>query len=178
MSRVGKIPIPVPDGVQIDIKKNVVTAKGPKGELSIDVHPDMKVVLEDGILRVERPTESKIHRSLHGLSRTLLANIVEGVKNGFEKRLEIIGVGYRAEMKGRKLLLSLGYSHQILFDPPEGIEVSVEGNNKVIVKGIDKVLVGQIAAKIRSFRPPEPYKGKGIRYAGEVVRKKAGKSTA
>jgi len=178
VSRVGKIPIPVPDGVQIDIKKNVVTAKGPKGELSIDVHPDMKVVLEDGILRVERPTESKIHRSLHGLSRTLLANIVEGVKNGFEKRLEIIGVGYRAEMKGRKLLLSLGYSHQILFDPPEGIEVSVEGNNKVIVKGIDKVLVGQIAAKIRSFRPPEPYKGKGIRYAGEVVRKKAGKSTA
>jgi len=178
VSRVGKTPIPIPDGVEVNIKGNVVSAKGPKGELSIELHPDMKVLIEDGTIKVQRPSESKPHRSLHGLSRTLVANIIEGVSKGFEKRLEIIGVGYRAEMKGRKVLLSLGFSHQILFDPPEGIEISVEGNNVVVVKGIDKVLVGQVAAKIRALRPPEPYKGKGVRYAGEVVRKKAGKSAA
>ncbi len=178
MSRVGKIPISVPDGVSIDIKNNNVTAKGPKGAMAVRIHPDMKLTLKDGILKVERPSESKEHRSLHGLSRTLVANIVQGVTSGFEKRLEIVGVGYRAELKGKKLLISVGYSHQILFIPPESIDVAVEGNNVIIIRGIDKVLVGQVAAKIRSFRPPEPYKGKGIRYFDEVVRKKAGKTAA
>jgi len=178
VSRVGKIPISIPDGVSIDFKNNYVTAKGPKGELGVQIHPDMKLTLKDGTLTVDRPSESKEHRSLHGLSRTLVANIVQGITSGFEKRLEIVGVGYRAELKGKKLLISVGYSHQILYIPPESIEAAVEGNNVVIIRGIDKVLVGQVAAKIRSFRPPEPYKGKGIRYADEVVRKKAGKTAA
>lgn len=178
MSRVGKAPISVPDGVSINFKNNLVTAKGPKGELSVQLHPDMKLTLKDGVLTVDRPTDGKEHRSLHGLSRTLVANIVQGVKTGFEKRLEIVGVGYRAEMKDNKLLLSLGFSHQILFIPSEGIKVTTEGNNVINISGIDKVLVGQTAAKIRSFRPPEPYKGKGIRYSDEIVRKKAGKTAA
>ena len=178
MSRVGKQPITIPDAVTLDVKDNVVTAKGPKGELSVAINKAMKVTLKDGIFTVERPSESKEHRSLHGLYRTLVSNIVEGVTNGFEKRLEIIGVGYRAEMKGKNLLLSLGFSHDILFRPSDNIELTTDGNTKIIVRGIDKAFVGQIAAKIRSFRPPEPYKGKGVRYAGEQVRRKAGKTAA
>lgn len=177
MSRIGKLPIKIPDDVNIDIKGNLITAKGPKGELSVDVNPEMIISFQDGEIVIKRPSEGKTHRELHGLSRSLVNNIVEGVKNGFEKRLEIVGVGYRAEMRGTdRLVLSLGFSHQIMFIPPEGIELAVEGNNNIIVKGIRKDLVGQVAAKIRSFRPPEPYKGKGIRYANEVVRKKAGKT--
>ena len=178
MSRVGKQPITIPDAVELDMKDNLVTAKGPKGALSIAVDKDMKLAMKDGALCIERPSDSKEHRAMHGLYRTLVSNVVEGVLNGFEKRLEVVGVGYRAEMKGKNLLLSLGFSHDILFRPSENIELATEGNNKIIVRGIDKVLVGQVAAKIRSFRPPEPYKGKGVRYEGEQVRRKAGKTAA
>jgi len=176
VSRVGKLPIKLPDGVNLDFSGNYITAKGPKGELSVNVHPEMKINFENGILTIERPSESKEHRSLHGLNRSLVANIVQGVKDGFEKRLEIVGVGYRAELKQNNLYLSLGYSHQIVFVPPSEIDISLEGNNVIIIRGIEKELVGQVAAKIRSFRPPEPYKGKGIRYVDEYVRKKAGKT--
>lgn len=178
MSRVGKLPITIPDAVTLDIKDNFVTAKGPKGELSVAVHQDMVLKVEDGTLTVARPSESREHRSMHGLYRSLVNNVVEGVANGFEKRLEIVGVGYRAEMKGKNLLLSVGYSHDILFKPSDGIEISTEGNNVVVIRGIDKQLVGQVAAKIRSFRKPEPYKGKGIRHVDEHVRRKAGKTAA
>ena len=178
MSRVGKQPITIPDAVTLDIKDGIVTAKGPKGELSVAINKELKTTLEDGTLTIERPTEEKRHREMHGLYRTLVNNIVMGVTEGFEKRLEIVGVGFRAEMKGKNLLLSVGYSHDILFRPTDDIEISVEGNNIVIIKGIDKQLVGQVAAKIRSFRPPESYKGKGIRYVGEHVRRKAGKTAA
>lgn len=178
MSRVGKAPIPVPEGVTVNIDKQLVSAKGPKGELFVKIPAEIIIEREEGSLVVKRPSDSKSHRSLHGLSRTLIANIVEGVHTGFTKRLEIIGVGYRAELKSEKLLLSLGYSHQVLFIPPEEISIVVEGNNVINVQGIDKQLVGQVAAKIRSFRPPEPYKGKGIRYSDEVVKKKAGKTAA
>ncbi len=178
MSRVGKAPIPVPEGVTVNIEKRLVTAKGPKGELFVEIPGQMTVENKDGSILVKRPDESKVNRSLHGLSRTLIANIVQGVSTGFTKKLEIIGVGYRAELKGKNLLLSLGFSHQILFSPPEEIAIELEGNNLITISGIDKQLVGQIAAKIRSFRPPEPYKGKGIRYVDEVVRKKAGKTAA
>lgn len=179
MSRIGKLPIQVPDDVNVNISGNLITAKGPKGELSVDVHPEMILSFQDGEIVVKRPTDGKEHRSLHGLSRSLVNNIIVGVKTGFEKKLEIVGVGYRAELRGAdRLVLSLGFSHQIMFIPPEGVEVAVEGNNVIVVKGIRKDLVGQVAAKIRSFRPPEPYKGKGIRYADEVVRKKAGKTAA
>jgi large subunit ribosomal protein L6 len=178
VSRVGKAPIPIPEGVTLDIKKNFITAKGPKGELSLQINPDLTLKIEDGFLKVERPTNNKMHRSLHGLNRTLAANIIEGVSKGFSKRLEIVGVGYRGEIRGKRLLLSLGFSHQVVFIAPEGIDVSMEGNNVVVVQGASKELVGQTAAKIRSFRPPEPYKGKGIRYQGEYVKKKAGKTAA
>jgi len=180
VSRVGKLPITIPNGVTLDIKKNVVTAKGPKGELSVEASSEMQLTLKDGVLTIERPSESKPHRAQHGLYRALIANIVKGVSEGFEKRLEIIGVGYRAEIINKNLLLGLGFSHDILFKPPEGIEITTEGkgNNIIIVKGIDKQLVGQVAAKLRALRPPEPYKGKGIRYEGETVRRKAGKTAA
>jgi len=178
VSRVGKRPITIPDAVTLDIKDNLVTAKGPKGELSVAVHKDMILKVEDGALTVSRPSDAKEHRSMHGLYRTLVSNIIEGVTAGFEKRLEIVGVGYRAEMKGKNLMLSVGYSHDILFKPTDNIHISTEGNNAIIIRGIDKELVGKVAAKIRSFRPPEPYKGKGIRYAGEQVRRKAGKTAA
>lgn len=178
MSRVGRQPINIPEGVTINVKNNVVVAKGPKGELSTKVNSDLKLHLKDGVLSLERPTDEKSHRSMHGLYRTLVSNVVEGVSKGFEKKLEIIGVGYRAEMRGKNLFLSLGFSHDIFFKPCDDIEISTEGNNVIIVRGVDKYLVGQVAAKIRSFRPPEPYKGKGIRYSGEVVKKKAGKSAA
>jgi large subunit ribosomal protein L6 len=172
------MPITVPEGVTVNFDNNLVTAIGPKGELSVQIHPEIQLTMEQGEIKVIRPTDGKIHRSLHGLSRSLIANIVEGVTNGFQKKLEIVGVGYRAEMRGKKLLLSLGYAHQILMIAPDDIKIEVEGNNIINVSGINKELVGQIAAKIRSFRPPEPYKGKGIRYSTEVVRKKAGKTAA
>jgi large subunit ribosomal protein L6 len=178
VSRVGKAPIPVPQEVTVNVQNNVVTAKGPKGELSVKIHPEILIAYENGVIQVQRPNDSKLFRSLHGLSRTLVANNIEGVQKGFTKRLEIVGVGYRAEIRGKKLLLTLGFAHQILFIPPPEIQITVEGNNVILVTGIHKELVGQIAAKIRSLRPPEPYKGKGIRYAKEVVRKKAGKTAA
>lgn len=178
MSRVGKAPITIPDGVKVDVVNNLVTAIGPKGQLSTQLHHDLQVTIEKGQILVQRPNNAKMFRSLHGLSRTLIANIIEGITKGYEKRLEIIGVGYRAELKGKKLLISLGYSHPILFIPPDEIQIAVEGNNIIVIRGIHKELVGQIAAKIRSFKKPEPYKGKGIRYVGEYVRKKAGKTAA
>ena len=178
MSRIGRAPIPIPEGVTVDIQKNTVRVKGPKGELEQRINPDITVEMQANEVLVKRPTDNRQHRSMHGLYRSLLNNMVMGVSQGFEKRLEIVGVGYRAEKKGKSVTFLLGYSHPIVFIPPEGIEVGVENNTQIYVRGIDKELVGLVAAKIRSFRPPEPYKGKGIRYAGEKVRRKAGKSGA
>ena len=175
MSRIGKKPIAVPEGVEIDVKPGKVSVKGPKGELSQAVSPDMRVSQDNGTLTVERPTDRGEHRALHGLTRSLIANMVEGVTGGFEKRLEIQGVGYRARLQGKTLELSVGYSHPVSVTAPEGIEFEVPTPTQVIVRGIDKQLVGEIAARIRRTRPPEPYKGKGIRYAGEHVRRKVGK---
>ena len=176
MSRIGRQPIAVPGGVQVSVEDSRVAVKGPRGQLEQSFHPDMRIVLEDGSLRVERPDDERLHRSLHGLTRTLTANMVEGVTNGFERRLEIVGVGYRAAMKGTVLELTVGYSHHVSFPAPPGIEFEVPAPNRVVVRGIDKQLVGEIAAEIRQVRKPEPYKGKGIRYEGEYVRKKAGKA--
>jgi large subunit ribosomal protein L6 len=177
MSRIGRKPIPVPDKVQVEIKGSWVKVKGPKGELSRSFDPDMKVVLEDGVLSVERPTDQHTHRALHGLTRSLLSNMVVGVSEGFAKTLEVVGTGYRIETQGEKLVLYLGYSHPIEFEPPEGISFEVpRGGRTVTVLGADKELVGEIAARIRRQRAPEPYKGKGVRYQGEQVRRKAGKS--
>jgi large subunit ribosomal protein L6 len=175
MSRIGKQPIPVPDGVTVSIDPGSVSVKGPKGELSQAVDRDMTVALDDGTLTVERPTDRGPHRALHGLTRSLLANMVEGVTNGYERRLEIQGVGYRARLQGKALELSVGYSHPVSLEAPDGIEFEVPQQTEVIVRGIDKQLVGEMAARIRRVRPPEPYKGKGIRYAGEHVRRKVGK---
>jgi large subunit ribosomal protein L6 len=175
MSRIGKAPIPVPDGVDVALDGNRVTVKGPKGELSRTFNEDMTISLEDGTLTVARPGDGKQHRSLHGLTRTLLANMVTGVTSGFEKRLEIVGVGYRAALKGSDLEIQVGYSHPVTVEAPERIEFEVPAATAIVVKGIDKQQVGQVAANIRSIRKPEPYKGKGIRYQGEVVRRKVGK---
>ena len=177
MSRIGKLPVSVPNGVEVTIGEGEVRVKGPKGELTQHVLSQVvDVKLEDGKVIIERKGEAKPHRSAHGLTRTLINNMVEGVSKGFRKSLEIQGVGYRAAKAGEKLNLSLGYSHPVVFDPPQGITLSVEGTNKIHVDGIDKQQVGQVAAEIRSLRPPEPYKGKGVRYVGEVVRKKLGKA--
>ncbi|MCA9957839.1 MAG: 50S ribosomal protein L6 [Chloroflexota bacterium] len=177
MSRIGKAPIPVPKGVTVDIKGTAVSVKGPKGALSQEFHPDMMVELEDGVLSVKRPSDTRQHRSLHGLTRALLNNMVTGVNEGFKKVLQIEGVGYRAEMSGKVLVLNVGYSHPIHFDPPADVEFAVENRNKtIIVTGIDKEVVGELCARIRRTRPPEPYKGKGIRYDNEVIRRKAGKA--
>jgi large subunit ribosomal protein L6 len=176
MSRVGKNPIPVPTGVTVDLKNNNIKVKGPKGELARTLHPDMIVKVEENVITVERPTESKPHKSLHGLTRTLVFNMVEGVSNGFKRELEIEGVEYRAELKGKALVMALGYSHPVRYEPAEGVEIEVADPKKITVLGIDKQKVGQAAAEIRGFRPPEPYKGKGIRYVGEQVRRKAGKA--
>ena len=175
MSRIGRKPIEIPDGVEIDVKPGAVSVKGPKGELDQQVDADMKVAIEDGTLTVDRPTDRGEHRALHGLTRSLIANMVEGVTNGFEKRLQIQGVGYRARPQGKSLELSLGFSHPVSVQAPDGIEFDVPQPTEVIVKGIDKQLVGEIAAQIRRHRPPEPYKGKGVRYADEHVRRKVGK---
>ena len=176
MSRIGKMPIPIPSGIQVSIEGNMITVNGPKGELSHTVDPDMLVEVRDGQLLVSRPTDQSRHRALHGLTRSLLANMVSGVSGGFSKTLEMVGVGYRAQMQDRNLVLAVGYSHPVQISPPPGIEFAVEGTSRVQVKGIDKQLVGQVAANVRQVRPPEPYKGKGIRYAGELVRRKAGKA--
>ena len=175
MSRIGRKPIEVPEGVTVDVGSGVVSVKGPKGELSQTVSPDMRIAQEDGTLTVARPTDRGEHRALHGLTRSLIANMVEGVTAGYEKRLEIQGVGYRARLQGKALELSVGYSHGVTIQAPEGIEFEVPQQTEVIVRGIDKQLVGEIAARIRRVRPPEPYKGKGIRYAGEQIRRKVGK---
>jgi large subunit ribosomal protein L6 len=176
MSRIGRLPIPVPSGVDVTIDGRQVTVKGPKGTLSRALHPDMTLSREDGTLVVTRPTEQKTHKQLHGLTRTLVNNMVVGVTDGYRKGLEITGVGYRAALSGKKLQLNLGYSHQIEIDPPDGITFEVENPTRLAVVGIDKELVGQIAAKVRATRKPEPYKGKGVRYAGEYIRRKAGKA--
>ena len=176
MSRIGKRPISIPSKVTITIDGSHIAVKGPKGELSRSLPTAVTVEQEGETLLVKRRDESRTCRQLHGLSRTLVANMVEGVSQGFQRRLEIQGVGYRAQVQGRNLTLNVGYSHQVQIEPPEGIQLAVEGNTNVVVSGFDKELVGNTAANIRAFRPPEPYKGKGIRYAGEVVRRKAGKA--
>ena len=176
MSRVGKLPVQLPDGVNFKQDHRDVTIKGPKGELSLRVNPGIELKLDDGAVQVSRPSDAKHHRSQHGLYRSLIQNMVQGVTEGFEKKLEIRGVGYKAEMKGKSLTLQLGYSHPIVFNPPQSIDIACESPTSISVKGIDKELVGQVAAKIRSFRKPEPYKGKGVRYLGEYVREKAGKT--
>jgi large subunit ribosomal protein L6 len=175
MSRIGKAPIPLPDGVEFKYDHGVVIVKGPKGELTQRVPREMIVEVGDGVIQVSRPTESGQHRSLHGLTRTLIANMVTGVTAGFEKRLDIVGVGYRASVKGKDLELLVGYSHPVVIEPPEHIEFETPQPTVVLVRGIDKQVVGEIAAKVRSTRPPEPYKGKGVRYAGEYVQRKVGK---
>ncbi|MEY4078332.1 MAG: hypothetical protein RIS80_101 [Actinomycetota bacterium] len=176
MSRIGKLPIPVPAGVEVKIDGQVVEVKGPKGSLSHTVPAPITVAVEDGNLLVTRPDDERNSRSLHGLTRTLIANNITGVTVGFTKGLEIVGTGYRVAQKGNALEFALGYSHPITVEPPAGISFTVDGNTKLTVHGIDKQAVGEVAANIRKLRKPEPYKGKGVRYAGEVVRRKAGKA--
>ncbi len=176
MSRIGKKPIDIPNGVDIKIEKNNhVVVKGPKGQLENDFNPDLTIKIEDNQVKIERPNDSAFMRAIHGTTRALLANMVKGVTEGFTVELEIVGIGYRAAMKGKSLELQLGYSHPIVYEPPEGVQIAVEGNI-IKVSGIDKQKVGQVAAEIREFRKPDPYKGKGIRYKGEVLKLKAGKS--
>lgn len=176
MSRIGKQPVPVPPGVEVRIDGNNVKVKGPKGELERNLHRDMIIKYEDGKLLVERPTDNKTHKSLHGLTRTLLNNMVVGVTKGFQKNLELVGVGFRATKQGRKLVLAVGYSHPVEIEPEAGVEIEVPATNKISVSGIDKERVGALAAVIHAVREPEPYKGKGIRYEGERIRRKAGKA--
>ena len=175
MSRIGRLPIEIPSGVDVQVEPGQVRVKGPKGELSQHVSPDLSIEREDSTLRVTRPTDRGEHRALHGLTRSLIANMVEGVTDGFERRLEIQGVGYRAQLRGKSLELALGYSHPVRVEAPEGIDFEVPAPTQIIVRGIDKQAVGEIAAQIRKLRPPEPYKGKGVRYAGEYVARKVGK---
>ncbi len=176
MSRIGRMPVNVPAGVEITVDNGLVTVKGPKGELKQAVNKNMIIQIKDGILTVDRPSETKESKSMHGLTRKLISNMVTGVTEGFSKGLEIVGVGYKAAKQGDTLVLNLGYSHPVEMKDPAGLETVVEGNNKIAVKGIDKQLVGQHAANIRKVRQPEPYKGKGVRYAGEVIKIKEGKS--
>jgi large subunit ribosomal protein L6 len=178
MSRIGKKPVAVPQGVSVDLQGSTVAVKGPRGELRRSLHPEMKLALSDGVFTVERPSEDKRHKALHGLTRTLVQNMVEGVSKGFSKTLEIQGVGYKAEAKPYGVNLIVGYSHPVKYEAPKGIKISVENNTVVKIEGADKEVVGQVAAELRSVRPPEPYKGKGIRYQGEQVRRKAGKTGA
>lgn len=176
MSRIGKLPITVPGGVDIKIDGQQVTVKGPKGELSLVVAEPIRVALEDGQVQVTRPDDERESRALHGLTRTLINNDIIGVTEGYSKQLEVVGTGYRVQQKGSGLELALGFSHPVLFDAPEGVTLAVEGNTKISVSGISKQAVGEVAANIRKLKKPEPYKGKGIRYAGENVRRKAGKA--
>ena len=177
MSRIGKQPIEIPSGVDVTVGEDaVVVVKGPRGELTQRVHPEMRLVRDEAVLRVERPTDEGFHRSLHGLTRSLIANMVEGVTKGYEKRLTIVGVGYRATMKGKALEVQVGFSHPVTVPATEGIEFETPTPTQIVVRGNDKQLVGEVAANIRKIRKPEPYKGKGIRYENEYVRKKAGKA--
>jgi len=176
MSRIGRKPIDVPSGVNVDLVNNAITVKGPKGTLSRVLHKEIQVSMQDNVIHVERPSDNKLHRSLHGTTRTVIQNMVSGVTEGFTKNLELVGVGYRANKAGDKVVLNVGYSHPVEFVPEQGIEFDVPANNKIIVKGIDKELVGATAAKIRSVREPEPYKGKGIKYEGERIIRKEGKA--
>jgi large subunit ribosomal protein L6 len=178
MSRVGLRPIPVPEGIKVSVEEGVFTAEGPKGQVSQPLFPGFPVVMDDGEVRVARPGDSGMERSRHGLLRALLANAVEGVAKGFTRQLDIVGVGYRAEVKGREVQFALGYSHPVLFPIPEGIAIEVDKNNRVTVTGADRQRVGQVAAEIRRLRKPDPYKGKGIKYSDEVIRRKVGKAGA
>jgi large subunit ribosomal protein L6 len=178
LSRIGKLPVKIPQGVEVKLNNNVITVKGPKGTISRELHKSMSVKQQDSEIIVERPNDIKENRALHGLTRSLIFNMVNGVVNGYEKKLSLEGVGYKAAMQGKKLVLTVGYSHPVEIDPPSGIEFEVPAPNKIVVKGIDKELVGLIAANIRMVREPEPYKGKGIRYENEVVRRKVGKTGA
>jgi large subunit ribosomal protein L6 len=178
MSRIGKKPVTLPKGVALDLQGSTVAVKGPRGELRRTLHPEMKVAMTDGQFTVERPSDDKRHKALHGLTRTLVQNMVDGVSKGFSKTLEIQGVGYKAEAKPYGVNLIVGYSHPVKYEAPKGIKISVENNTVVKIEGADKEVVGQVAAELRSVRPPEPYKGKGIRYQGEQVRRKAGKTGA
>jgi large subunit ribosomal protein L6 len=178
VSRIGRKPVEIPKGVTVQTKDSVLSVKGPKGEVSAKVHPNVSIKVEANEVQISRASDAKKDRALHGLWRALVQNMVVGVTQAYSKKLEIVGVGYRAELKGKKLQLQIGYSHPILFSPPEGIKIEVPGQTSVIVSGVDKQLVGLVAAKIRSFREPEPYKGKGIKYEGEYIRRKAGKAAA
>ncbi|HID94535.1 MAG TPA: 50S ribosomal protein L6 [Candidatus Latescibacteria bacterium] len=178
MSRIGKKPIRIPESVSIDIRGSDIAVKGPKGELIVPIQPELRVKSSDDIIEVICPSQDKYARSLHGLTRSLIANAVQGVSEGFEKKLELVGIGYRAEIDGGKLRISVGLSHPVILSAPEGIEFVVESATRITVKGVDKQKVGQMAARIRAFRPPEPYKGKGIKYEQEVVRRKPGKTAA
>ncbi len=178
MSRIGKLPIPIPDQVTVEVSNHTVTVKGPKGILTLTVHPDMGVALKDRQVVCGRSSDEKFHKALHGLTRSLIANMVLGVTKGFERKLELVGVGYRAATQGPNLSLTLGYAHPIVYPVPSGIRIEVRDQTQLTVSGMDKQLVGAVAAKIRSFRPPEPYKGKGVKYAEERIRRKAGKTGA
>ena len=176
MSRVGRMPIDIPAGVSVSLHGPVITVKGPKGELTRTLHQDIKVSVVDNVITVERPSDEKNHRALHGLTRALVANMVIGVTEGFKKELEIVGVGYRAQMKGNKLALTLGFSHPLELEAPEGIKIECPSATSIVISGANKEHVGEFAAKVRGYRLPEPYKGKGIKYVGEHIRRKAGKA--
>ena len=176
MSRIGKRPVDVPKGVDVSVKERTVRVKGPKGDLTLNVHPALSVKLDDGAVQVERPSDSAEHKALHGLTRTLIANMVSGVTDGYQKALEIQGVGYKAERSGKGIKLSVGFSHTVQYDAPPGITIDLPNPTTILIKGADKQMVGQVASEIRAVQPPEPYKGKGIRYQGEQVRRKAGKT--
>ena len=176
MSRIGKKPIAVPAGVEVKLNGTEITVKGPKGELKANLRPEIEVTMENSEIIVKRPNDDQVNRSLHGLTRTLIANMVEGVNSGFTKELEVNGVGYRVQKQGKNLVMNLGYSHQVIMEEPAGITIDVPAPNRIIVSGADKQAVGQLAAQIREKRPPEPYKGKGIKYAGEYIRRKEGKA--
>jgi len=176
VSRIGRLPVPVPAGVEVSRAGTRLAVRGPKGELAMDLHPDMSVRREDGTLVVERPSDEPRHRALHGMTRAMIANMVAGVTAGFQKKLEIVGVGYTAEMKAGHLNMKLGFTHQIVFQPPVGISIATPKPTQIEISGPDRALVGEVAALVRGFKPPEPYKGKGIRYAGEYIEKKAGKT--
>jgi len=178
MSRIGRMPVQILKGVTVDQSNGTLKVKGPKGELTLDVHPDVRVVIDSDEVRVERFSDHKDHRALHGLTRSLIANMVEGVTEGFSKTLEIVGVGYRADAKGKGITLNVGFSHPVEYLPVEGVKLECPNQTTIVVSGIDKQKVGQTAAEIRGFRPPEPYKGKGIRYQGEHIRRKAGKTAS
>ena len=176
MSRIGKLPVEVPKGVDVNLAGTLLTVKGPKGTLSFEHHPEMTVVVDDSEVRVERPSDAKNHRALHGLTRALVANMVEGVTQGFSKTLEIVGVGFKAEPRGQSVLITVGFSHTVEYKAMDGVTIECPNATTIVVSGADKQKVGQVAAEIRAVRPPEPYKGKGIRYHGEQIRRKAGKT--